>query len=156
MIQRMTATPRVALALLGTLNIFSMTDRYLLPGVQVLVQRELQLNDQKTGALTSAFFIAFLVGAPAVGWLGDRLSRKLVIGYGALGWSALTCGTAYVHTYRQLYWFHVAVGLGEVSLSILALAFVADLYPQHKRTQAFAALAVTTPIGASLGYVLGE
>src|SRR5580704_19245194 len=64
-------TAALALFLLTSLNLFNFIDRYVLPGVQPLIQREFHINDAQTGLLTSAFFFTYMLIAPATGWLGD-------------------------------------------------------------------------------------
>lgn len=58
----------VALALLTALNLFNYIDRYILPGVQPLVQREFHVSDERMGALTYAFFLTYMLAAPLTGW----------------------------------------------------------------------------------------
>ena len=81
------ATPRIsaartagaALFLLTALNLFNFIDRYILPGVQPLVQKEFRVNDAQIGFLTTAFFFTYMLVAPLTGWLGDRYPRKPLI-----------------------------------------------------------------------------
>jgi len=50
----------VALALLTALNFFNYIDRYVLPAVQPLVQKELHRSDADMGWLTSVFFFFYM------------------------------------------------------------------------------------------------
>src|ERR1700735_5750631 len=93
-------TAGIALFLLTTLNLFNFIDRYVLPGVQPLIQREFHINDAQTGLLTSAFFLTYMLIAPMTGWLGDRFPRKPLIIAGALIWSGATLPTAPLHRYQ--------------------------------------------------------
>src|ERR1700743_3919720 len=89
-----------ALGLLTALNLCNFIDRYVLPGVQPLVQHEFHATDERMGALTYAFFITYMLAAPLTGWLGDRVPRKpLVVAGGGL-WGGVTLGTAQLHTHR--------------------------------------------------------
>src|ERR1700754_663972 len=87
-------TAGLALFLLTSLNLFNFIDRYVLPGVQPLVQKDFGVNDAQIGLLTTAFFITYMFAAPLTGWLGDYLPRKPLIVIGALLWSAATLFTA--------------------------------------------------------------
>ena len=80
----------LALGLLTALNLFNFIDRYVLPGVQPLVQHEFHASDERMGALTYAFFITYMLAAPLTGWLGDRVPRKPLVVAGALLWSVAT------------------------------------------------------------------
>jgi predicted MFS family arabinose efflux permease len=144
----------VALLLLTALNLVNFIDRYVLPGVQPLVQHEFGVSDERMGALTTAFFVTYMIAAPLTGWLGDVLPRKPLIIGGALLWSGATLLTAYVHTYSELYWRHAAVGIGEATFSIFAPAMLADFYPESERNRIFSIFYIAIPVGAALGYLL--
>ena len=148
-------TAAIALFLLTALNLFNFIDRYVLPGVQPLIQREFRINDAQTGFLTSAFFFTYMLIAPLTGWLGDRFPRKPLIVAGALLWSAATLLTATVHTYQTLLIRHAAVGIGEATFSIFAPALLADFYPEEERNRVLSIFYITIPVGGALGYLLG-
>jgi MFS family permease len=147
-------TAVVALVLLTALNLVNFIDRYVLPGVQPLVQHEFGVNDARMGALTTAFFVTYMLAAPFTGWLGDRFPRKPLIVGSALLWSAATLSTAMVHSYSALYWRHAAVGIGEATFSIFAPAMLADFYPEIDRNRILSIFYIAIPVGAALGYLL--
>ena len=124
-----------ALGLLTALNLFNFIDRYVLPGVQPLVQHEFHATDERMGALTYAFFITYMLAAPLTGWLGDRMPRKPLVVAGAVLWSVATLLTATVHSYGQLYFRHAIVGIGEATFSVFAPAMIADMYPERIRNK---------------------
>jgi len=144
-----------ALALLTALNLLNYTDRYVLAGVQPLVQRAFQVNDERIGSLTFAFFITYMFAAPLTGWLGDRFPRKPLILAGALLWSLLTLSTALVHTFGELYLRHALVGIGEASFGIFAPALLSDYWPPEQRNRILTMFYLALPIGAAFGYILG-
>jgi MFS family permease len=144
-----------ALALLTALNLLNYTDRYVLAGVQPLVQRAFQVNDERVGGLTFAFFLTYMFAAPLTGWLGDRFPRKPLILAGALLWSLLTLSTAIVHTFGELYLRHALVGIGEASFGIFAPALLSDYWPPEQRNRILTMFYLALPIGAALGYILG-
>jgi MFS family permease len=148
-------TAGLALFLLTCLNLFNFIDRYVLPGVQPLVQKQFGVNDARIGTLTSAFFLTYMIAAPLTGWLGDRVARKPLIVAGALLWSAATLLTATVHSYGSLLFRHAVVGIGEATFSIFAPALLADYYPEVDRNRVLSIFYVTIPVGAALGYVTG-
>jgi len=148
-------TAGVALFLLTSLNLFNFIDRYVLPGVQPLIQRDFHINDAQAGLLTSAFFFTYMLIAPLTGWLGDRFPRKPLIVAGALIWSAATLLTAFVHDYHTLLIRHAAVGIGEATFSIFAPALLADFYPEEDRNRILSIFYLTIPVGGALGYLLG-
>ena len=148
-------TAGLALFLLTCLNLFNFIDRYVLPGVQPLVQKEFGVNDAQIGLLTTAFFFTYMIAAPLTGWLGDRYPRRPLIVAGALIWSAATLLTATVHSYHTLLIRHAAVGIGEATFSIFAPALLADFYPEIDRNRVLSIFYITIPVGAALGYLMG-
>lgn len=148
-------TAGLALFLLTSLNLFNFIDRYVLPGVQPLVQKEFAVNDAQIGLLTTAFFFTYMIAAPLTGWLGDRYPRRPLIVAGALIWSAATLMTATVHSYQTLLVRHALVGIGEATFSIFAPALLADFYPEIDRNRVLSIFYITIPVGAALGYLSG-
>ncbi len=147
--------PWTALTLLTALNLLNYIDRSVLFAVQPLVQTEFHLSDAQIGYLTSAFIGFYMVAAPFVGPLADRYSRKLIIVFGALFWSALTLVTAVTHTYWELLVRHTLVGVGEATFVTIAPTFVADLFPEEKRGRIFGIFYLAIPVGTAAGYLLG-
>jgi MFS transporter, Spinster family, sphingosine-1-phosphate transporter len=145
----------VAMLLLTALNLFNYIDRYILFGVQPLVQKEFEIGDEKFGALTTAFFFVYMFAAPMTGWLGDRFPRKPLILAGAFLWCALTLLTATVHSYQSLFLRHAVVGLGEATFGIFAPALLADFYPEIDRNRILSIFYIAIPVGAALGYLIG-
>jgi MFS transporter, Spinster family, sphingosine-1-phosphate transporter len=148
-------TAGTALFLLTALNLFNFIDRYILPGVQPLVQKEFHVNDAQIGFLTTAFFFTYMLVAPLTGWLGDRFPRKPLIIIGALLWSAATLYTYWVHSYETLLVRHAVVGIGEATFSIFAPALLSDFYPERDRNRILSIFYVTIPVGGALGYITG-
>src|SRR5271170_303324 len=148
-------TAGMALFLLTGLNLFNFIDRYILPGVQPLVQKEFGVNDAHLGLLTTVFFFVYMIAAPLTGWLGDHFPRKPLIIVGALLWSIATLFTAWVHSYQTLLIRHAIVGIGEATFSIFAPALLADFYPEADRNRILSIFYITIPVGGALGYLTG-
>jgi MFS family permease len=141
--------------LLLALNLLNYLDRYILPGAQPLVQKEFHSTDQQMGALTTAFFLTYMICAPLSGWLGDWFRRKPLIITGAILWSLATLGTAFVHTYWSLYASRALVGIGEATFGIYAPAVLADFYPERDRNRILSIFYLAIPVGAAFGYLAG-
>jgi len=144
-----------ALVLLTALNFVNYTDRYILPGVQTLVQKEFSLTDASVGALTLCFFVTYMLAAPLTGWMGDRWPRKPLIVVGALFWSACNILTATVHSYLALNVRHAALGIGEASFGIFAPALLSDFFPERDRNRILTIFYIAIPVGAAIGYGMG-
>src|SRR5215813_6833915 len=146
--------PLLALGLLTALNFLNYIDRYILPAVQPLIKQEFHPSDTALGALTTVFFIFYMCSAPGIGFLADRKSRKAIIAIGALVWSAATLLTAATYNFTSLLIRHTVVGVGEATFSLIAPAYIADLFPEEKRGRILSLFYLAIPMGAALGYIV--
>jgi predicted MFS family arabinose efflux permease len=145
-----------ALVLLTALNFVDYIDRYILPGVQEQVKGEFHVSDAALGSLTFWFFLTYMLAAPATGWLGDRFPRKPLIVGCALLISAINVLTALVHQFDSLLLRHAILGIGEASFGIYAPALLSDFYPEEDRNRILTIFYTAIPVGAALGYLIGE
>lgn len=145
-----------ALAVLTALNFVNYIDRYILPGVQEGIKGEFHVSDAAIGSLTFWFFFAYMIAAPLTGWLGDVFPRKPLIVGCALLISAVNVFTGTVHTFDALLLRHAVLGIGEACLGIYAPALLADYYPQEDRNRVLTIFYIAIPVGAALGYLIGE
>ena len=146
----------MALVLLTALNFVNYIDRYILPGVQEQVKHEFHVSDAALGSLTLWFFVTYMCTAPLTGWLGDRLPRKPLIVACALMISAVNVLTGTVHEFDSLLLRHAILGIGEASFGIYAPALLADFYPEEDRNRILTIFYTAIPVGAALGYLIGE
>jgi len=145
----------VTLCLLICLNLLNYIDRYILPGVQSLIQKDFGWKDEQIGALTTAMFVVYMLCAPLTGWLGDHFSRKPLIIAGATLWSLATLATYWVHDYWSMYLRHALVGVGEASFGIFAPAVLSDFYSERDRNRVLSIFYLAIPVGAAIGYTAG-
>ena len=145
-----------ALVLLTALNFVNYIDRYILPGVQEQVKGEFHVSDAALGSLTFWFFLTDMCAAPCTGWLADRFPRKPLIVGCALLISAVNVLTGTVHAFDSLLLRHAVLGIGEASFGIYAPALLADFYPEDDRNRILTIFYTAIPVGAALGYLIGE
>jgi MFS family permease len=146
----------MALVLLTALNFVNYIDRYILPGVQEQVKGEFRVSDAQIGSITFWFFLTYMCAAPLTGWLGDRFPRKPLIIVCALLISGVNVLTGTVHAFDSLLLRHAVLGIGEASLGIYAPALLADFYPAEERNRVLTIFYTAIPVGAALGYLIGE
>jgi MFS transporter, Spinster family, sphingosine-1-phosphate transporter len=154
---------RAALVLLTALNFLNYVDRYVLPAVQVPLEREIPMTNEQFGLLFSSFFMFYAFAAIPIGILADRYPRRIIIAAGGLLWSGATLLTALTWDYKSLFIRHLIVGIGEASFATIAPAFLSDLYGEEDRgkvlgifnTALVAGMAVGTILGTKLGGTYG-
>lgn len=164
---RPTAGPgaRTALILLLSINLFNYIDRQVLAAVEPNIREEYLAGDPdamtKTGFLSTAFLLSYMVLAPLFGWLGDRFSRWWLIAVGVILWSLASGASGMhwpvplAHAYTILLITRCFVGIGEAAYGPVAPTVISDLYPVKVRGQVLAWFYLAIPVGSALGYTLG-
>ncbi|MDQ3198154.1 MAG: MFS transporter, partial [Verrucomicrobiota bacterium] len=98
---------RTALVLLLGINLFNYIDRYLLAAVEPEIRAAFFLPDDPnamavSGLLGTAFFVTYMLSAPALGWLADRFSRWLIVGCAVILWSLASGASGLAATFGIL------------------------------------------------------
>jgi len=146
---------RYALSLLLAVNLLNYIDRQVLYAVFPLIKADLRLSDTALGFLGSSFMLCYMVSAPLLGWLGDRLSRVRLATAGLLVWSLATSLAGVAFGYRTLLAARTCVGIGEASFGTVSPGLVADYFPREHRGRVLAWFYLAIPVGSALGYLLG-
>lgn len=146
---------RSALALLLVINLVNYIDRQMLAAVELPLSQELGIDQGRTGLLASAFLYAYMIGAPILGRLSERMSRWTIIGASVLVWSLASGWTGFAYTYGILLLTRVLVGFGEAGYGPAAPSLIADYFPVERRGKVMALFYLAIPVGSALGYVIG-
>jgi MFS family permease len=147
-----------ALALLLAINLFNYADRYILAAVLPKVAADPAigpLSKAAQGRLATAFVVAYLAFSPLFGWLGDRVSRWLLVGIGVILWSLASGGSGLAAGYVMLLLTRCFVGIGEAVYGPVAPSVLSDLYPVERRGKVMAWFYMAIPLGSALGYLFG-
>lgn len=104
--------------------------------------------------LIAAVYLGAIVGAPLLGWLGDRLGRKTVLA-GALFWIA---GSSIALALREdILWltcFRLIAGLALGAYPPLMFAYLTDLLPPAHRGRLISILCAVSALGPPIGFLL--
>ena len=151
---------RAALFLLLGINLFNYIDRQILAALEPDIRATFfAANDAnamtKTGLLGVAFFVTYMVSAPILGLLADRISRWLIIGSAVILWSMASGGSGLAATFSILFATRIFVGIGEGGYGPAAPTILADLFPIAIRGRVMAVFYSAIPVGSALGYVIG-
>ncbi|SEN84421.1 Sugar phosphate permease [bacterium A37T11] len=108
-------------------------DRQIFSVVLPLIKTDLQLSDAQLGLIASALIWAYGLFVPVAGFLGDRFSRRNIIGICLLFWSSATLFTGLCHTVVQLVLLRgIATGGGEAFYAPAANAYISERYRDHR------------------------
>jgi predicted MFS family arabinose efflux permease len=141
-----------SVVVLFAINILNFYDRHV-PGALVEpMRKEFHLNDTQIGLLGSAFiWIYAIVGVP-LGRIADSASRKKLLAWGVVIWTALTASAGLATTYTFLLFSRVGVGVGEAACAPTATSWLGDLFPPNKRSRVLALFMLGVPVGGALGF----
>jgi predicted MFS family arabinose efflux permease len=145
----------LSVLVLFLINILNFYDRHV-PGALVEPMRhEFHLDDTQIGLLGSAFIWLYAIIGVPLGLIADRWSRKNLLAWGVLVWTALTASAGLATTYAFLLFSRVGVGLGEAACAPTATSWLGDLFPPAQRSRVLALFMMGVPIGGGLGYLIG-
>jgi MFS family permease len=145
-----------ALAVMMALYTSSFIDRSIIGLLVAPIRRDLQISDTGVSLLQGFSFALFytVLGLPA-GRLADKGSRKWLIACGAGLWSLATalCGVA--HSYIQLFFARMGVGVGEATLTPSAHSLLADLFPRDQQAKAISIYQTGISMGQGFALLIG-
>jgi len=151
---------RSALFLLLAINLFNYIDRQVLAALEPDIRASFfaagDMNAMwKTGLLGDAFFVTYMISAPILGLLADRISRWLIIGSAVILWSLASGGSGLAATFSILFATRIFVGIGEGGYGPAAPTILADRFPIETRGRIMSIFYSAIPVGSALGYVIG-
>ncbi|MET0666872.1 MAG: MFS transporter, partial [Acidimicrobiales bacterium] len=115
------------------------------------IQDTFAITDTKLVGLASFGGVALVLGAVPLGWLADRISRRVIVVASLVVASlGLLLAAASVNTF-QLFWAFTFIGFGAAYSNPVYGSLIADQYPIPGRGRAFALYAMATPIGLMIG-----
>src|SRR5438874_7594607 len=149
-----------ALLLLLGINLFNYIDRQILAALEPDIRASFFTSGDvnamtKTGLLGDAFFVTYMISAPLLGFLADRISRWLIVGSAVILWSLASGASGLAATFAILFATRICVGIGEGGYGPAAPTIVADLFPIQTRGRMMAIFYAAIPVGSALGYVIG-
>jgi MFS family permease len=123
-------------AMLWWISFFNYADRQAIFSVFPLLEREMHLTTVQLGLLGSGFAWVYGLGAPFAGLLVDRVRRKTVILGGLHAWSLVCMATVLSRSFRHLFLFRAAEGLGETFYFPASTSLISDYHGQDTRSRA--------------------
>lgn len=131
-------------------------DRGILPLLVVPIKRDLGLTDTEISLLMGFAFVMFYVilGLP-IARLVDRSSRRRIIGIGVALWSGATALCGFAHTFMQLFFARIGVGVGEACTGPATYSMLADLFPREQLPRAVSVLNFGFIAGIGLSAIMG-
>ncbi|KGE13943.1 MFS transporter [Sphingobacterium deserti] len=111
-------------------------DRILITSMRDPIVQEFELSDAQFGLLTTIFLVAYGLFSPLGGFLADRYSRKGLIVFSVLVWSAMTIWTGYCRSLEELLLARFLMGVSEACYIPAGLAMITDYHRGRSRSLA--------------------
>ena len=140
------------LFLLFLANVFNFFDRVVPSIVMEPIRLEWSLSDFQIGMLGTAFTIVYAVAGIPLGRMADTGSRKKIMGWGLLLWSALTAVNGAVQGFWGFLLARMGVGIGEASYGPAANSLIGDMFPANRRARAMGVFMMGLPVGLLLAF----
>jgi MFS family permease len=121
------------LALLWLAFFLNQADRQIFSVVLPLIRDDLGFTDAELGLIASALVWTYGLLVPIAGFVGDRFSRRNIIGICLLFWSVATVFTGLCSTLIQFILLRgVATGGGEAFYAPSSNAMIGENYPKNR------------------------
>lgn len=152
------AEPRAwfGLAILVIVAFFAFVDRQMLILLTEPIRHDFGLTDTQIGLMQGAGIALFAgVASLPIGWVADRVDRRVVLVACVLVWSAATAICGMTTHFWQLFIATVGLGIGEAGLVPVIYGLIPDLFPARQRVLANAIFALANLLGSGAGMALG-
>jgi sugar phosphate permease len=121
------------LALLWLAFFLNQADRQIFSVVLPLIRKDLGLTDAQLGLIASALVWTYGLLVPIAGFIGDRFSRRNILGFCLLFWSCATMLTGFCSSMIQFIVLRgVATGGGEAFYAPSANALLGENYKESR------------------------
>src|SRR3989475_6057381 len=159
-VKKLTSGAHAALLLLLGINLFNYIDRQIRAALEPDIRASFfaagDVNAMtKTGLLGDAFFVTYMISAPILGLLADRVSLWTIVGSAVILWSLASGGSGLAATFAILFATRICVGIGEGGYGPAAPTILSDLFPIDIRRRVMSIFCAAIPVGSALGYVIG-
>jgi len=143
----------VIVAVLLPVALLNYLDRQMLAAMKFSVMHDVGDigSEANWGKILALFKWTYAFLSPVGGYLADRYSKRHVIAFSLLAWSAVTWATGQVTSFDQLLWTRAVMGISEAFYIPAALALIADYHVGETRSRAVG----FHQMGIYLGVILG-
>ncbi|MEH6305800.1 MFS transporter [Olivibacter sp. CPCC 100613] len=123
-------------ALLWVVAFLNYLDRILITSMRDPIVADFKLSDAQFGLLTSVFLWSYGILSPFGGFFADKYSRKKVIVFSVMVWSAVTLWTGFATSFPEMLIARLVMGLSEACYIPAALALITDYHRGRTRSLA--------------------
>jgi MFS family permease len=148
-------TPRFLIVTASTFAYF-MAVGMMVPSLPRYVKGPLGGGAVAIGLTVGAFSLASIMARPAIGFVGDRRGRRVLMVIGPLLVAVAVAMYPLAHGVGLLLLLRIVQGAGEGSFFVGAASAITDLAPDDRRGEAVSYFSVALYLGLALGPSLAE
>lgn len=126
----------IIVAMLWVVAFLNYLDRILITSMRDPIVADFNLSDAQFGLLTSVFLWSYGILSPFGGFFADRYSRKKVIVFSVMVWSAVTLWTGFAGSFQEMLIARFLMGVSEACYIPAALALITDYHKGRTRSLA--------------------
>ncbi|AUW58794.1 hypothetical protein C1T17_12510 [Sphingobium sp. SCG-1] len=120
------------------------------------IRQTIHATDLEMSILSGTAFVSFyVIFSFPIGWAADRFSRRNIIFWGVVSWSAFATFGGFSRTFWHLLGSRFGVGAGEASLMPSAHSIIADIFPREKLSRALGVFTLGAFLGSALSFAIG-
>jgi MFS family permease len=120
------------------------------------IRLDLGLTDVQMSLLLGFAFVSlYSIGILPMGYLVDRITRKLLVSGAVVFWSGSAVFSGFAGSYWQLFAARASLGLGESALPPTAYSLLRDGVSEKNRGRAFSMYQSGITLGYGLGALIG-
>jgi MFS family permease len=135
-------------------NFVNYLQRFIFIGLSAYIVQDLGFNDFQYGVLTTGFFLVYAVFALPLGFLADRIGRKLVVGVGMLIASGATILTSTLSSFFPLLGAKALFGFGQSGFYPAGQPLITTQFPASKGATIISRWTVGALIGSAFGFLI--
>jgi MFS family permease len=154
--QRSRAMAGYIVGLLFLAQVMSYLDRMALAVLLPAIKTAFLLTDLQLGVITGlAFSVSYAIVGIPLARFADRHSRRNILGFSIIAWSAMTAATGLAQNFWHLLFTRIGIGVGEAGCVPPSHSMIVDLVRKSRRSAVFGFYTAAMPIGSMLGLGLG-
>jgi predicted MFS family arabinose efflux permease len=154
-ISQFSSSQRRAITILWLLNFVNYVDRQVIFALFPYIRHDFGLRYEQLAYLATAFTVVLSLSTFPLGILADLFSRRAVISFGVLFWSAATFFSGLAGSFRSLLAARAMVGVGEAAYAPAGTAVLSRTFPKEVRARIQGACDIGMFAGGATGIALG-
>lgn len=144
------------LGLLAMINLMGAIDRVVVSVISEPLKAEFSLSDKQLGLMSGlAYTASFALAVLPMGWLVDRINRRLLLTVTVTIWSGLTACCATASNFATLFVLRMGIGAGEAPIIPSSMSLIADTFPAKRRNTAISLFLTSAGLGMLIQFMVG-